>query len=262
MLRPRWFQALLLLPALLILAGPARAAQGTNLAWSRCLGDGGVSIASFACNTNAGSHDIVGSFVLESAFPNVIGLEIFVDFASASPTLPAWWTLFHAGTCRPASLSASFIPVAADVNCADWSGSQLQVGGIATYCTSSGTCSDHPTLDNRALLKLAVAVAQQDAALLDAGTEYLAFRVRMDHANTVGAGACAGCATPMCIVLRHINVVDRGNVSPRLLTTGFGPGTNVIGWQGLGPVPGGLDGCPAVTAAKRSSWGALKSMYR
>ena len=91
---------LLLVTASLGFAGLA-AAEGLNVAWNHCLGQGtGAQNESFACDTNDGTHLMTGSFVLGAAVNQTIGLEIIIDLAAASPSLPAWWDLHNAGSCR------------------------------------------------------------------------------------------------------------------------------------------------------------------
>jgi len=46
---------------LLLVPVRAMAAQGMNLAWDHCMGDGGVQNQNFACNTNIGAHVMHGS---------------------------------------------------------------------------------------------------------------------------------------------------------------------------------------------------------
>jgi hypothetical protein len=247
----------------LFLALPAFAAEGLNLAWNHCLGEGtGVQNVTFACNTNTGLHAMTGSFVLGHDLGAVIGAEVVLDLASASPTLPAWWSFLNAGTCRQTSMAASFIPNATDVVCQDWSAG-LAVGGLASWCTIAGECVDHPTTPNVARVKVISAVPQENANDLAAGVEYFDFNLAINNEKTVGAGSCAGCETPVCIVLNSIRVVPKGDVGSRTLTTPTAPGTNFVTWQGGGvPVVGGVTGCPAVTAARRSTWGTVKSLYR
>jgi hypothetical protein len=95
--------------ALLVLAGTASlvSAAGTNLRWTDCAGDGGVPNRSFACNSNEGSRDLVGSFVLDADLPQVSGNELIVDLVSVTPTLPDWWRFRSVGSCRQTALSIS-----------------------------------------------------------------------------------------------------------------------------------------------------------
>jgi hypothetical protein len=255
--------ALLVAALSLGLAPRATAAEGVNLAWNHCLGEGtGVQNVTFACDTNSGSNVMTGSFVLGAGFTETIGLEIVLQLASSSANLPTWWSFRNAGTCRQGSMTADLTADPLDVACEDWSLGQA-AGGFASWCTIAGECSDHPTSPNVARLKVASAVAVVNKRDLVAGTEYFAFHLKLDHAETVGAGSCAGCETPVCIVLNSIMVVARDNIAARTLATPTVPGSNFITWQGGGaPVAGGLPGCPAATATHRSAWGAVKELYR
>src|SRR5262245_4303275 len=80
--------ALLLLAAMSPL--PARALSTLNLRWDACIGDGGVSNKSFACNTNTGVNTLVGSWVSHLDLQNVTGNQVVVDLGAYAPPLPAW----------------------------------------------------------------------------------------------------------------------------------------------------------------------------
>ena len=257
--RGAWGTGLVL--ALLLGSKPAWSAEGVNLAWNHCLGEGtGVQNVSFACNTDLGSQVMTGSFVSGRNLTNIIGLEIVIDLASASASLPAWWQLYYAGSCRPTSLTANFVPDPSDAVCVDWSLGQ-SVGGIGIYCASAGGCASSGP--NVARIKLVDAVTQQASQNLAAGTEYFAFHVSINNLKTVGAGSCEGCQTPVCIVLNSIDVVGKNNIGSRKLTTPSAPGSNFVAWQGGGaPVVGTAVGCPAATATRHSAWGAVKALYR
>jgi hypothetical protein len=260
----RQVRASFVVASLCLLLVPARAlaAQGMNLAWVHCMGDGGVQNQSFACNTNTGAHIMHGSFVLGSDFPNVIATEIILQLAADSPALPAWWQLKNPGSCRQPYLAGVFLPDPLNVVCVDWSNGQM-VGGIGAYCTVTFPCAAPVPSPNAAVIKAINAVAQSSAMTLTAGVEYYDFSLSISNGKTVGSGACDGCTTPVCIVLNSINVVDIGNLHPRKLTTGTVPGSNFVTWQGGGsPNVGGVIGCPAATPTQRSTWGSVKSLYR
>ena len=240
------------------------AAEGTNLSWNHCFGQGtGVQNVAFACDNNAGSRVMTGSFILGSNLNQVIGLEIVVELAAASTGLPAWWELYQPGFCRQESLRMDLVPDVADPVCVDWSHG-VAAGGIGKYCTFGSSCfSGPPSSPNRAKVVMATAVAQERARDLTPGTEYFAFHLMIDNVGTAGAGSCSGCDVPVCIGVNSINVVPKGTVGSLLLTTGTAPGSNFIAWQG-GAVPASrsIPGCPAVTATRRSAWGQLKALYR
>lgn len=247
---------------LLFFHASSNAAPGLGIAWNACAGDvGSAQNAVFACDTNSGSHTFYGSFQLTKAMPIVIGHEMMVDLASASPALPAWWGFKNAGTCRLSSLSMLTVSDLVDPACPDW-GQGLQMGGIGGYCTQTAPCGAAQQA-NTVRLKMIVAVAPLDAQDLLGAQDYFAFGVRIDHQKTVGTGACGGCDTPVCIVFNSINVVARDNVENRFISNPMAPGANFIAWQGGGnPVVGTATGCPAATAARSSTWGAIKTLYR
>lgn len=242
----------------------AHAAQGVGLAWNHCFGEAGaVQNAVFACDTNAGLHSLHGTFRLAAPMSIVVGVEIVVDLAAPTATLPAWWEYRNDGTCRQASMSFQSTPEPADLGCVDW-GQGLDIGGIGGYCTLANAmpigCGLPGQPANRARIKMITAVVPSDAQDLLADQDYFAFALRFDHAKTVGSGACGGCDVPVCIVFNSVNVVGRDNYEQRMITSAFAPGGNAVAWQGGGA--GGLPGCLAATAARKSTWGGLKSLYR
>jgi hypothetical protein len=110
----------------------AHAAQGVNLRWSSCFGDGGTVNRNFACDTNAGTNVLVGSFELGTPLAQVSGNEMTLWLRFGSLGLPAWWAFTKEGFCRQASLAlGTALPPAAQ-NCVDWAGGQ-SAGGIGDY---------------------------------------------------------------------------------------------------------------------------------
>jgi len=247
---------------LILVPARARAVQGINLRWTQCLGDGGDPNRAFACNTNTGGWGMHGSFELGSDMPQVIGTEIYMKLAADGASLPAWWQ-FANGTCRQSALSMVFLVPASDVACVDWASGQSQ-GGIGAYCTvTSLSCGSPPAGANVAFIKAVHAVRSELATDLTGGIEYYDFTLNISNAKTVGAGSCAGCSTPVCIVLNGIRVVDSGDLHSRFLNTPASPGSEYVTWQGGGsPEVGGVIGCPAATPTRRSTWGAVKTLYR
>jgi hypothetical protein len=273
-----------LLVTLLALAFvPARAAAaasppGVNLRWDQCYGDGGTWNKTFACNTNLGSERLVGSFELDQPLTQVSGLEIVVDLSAQAPSLPAWWMLKNAGSCRPASLSAVDAPPSASANCVDWA-QGLAVGGVAAY-----TLGVNGPLTARIICGFAVAA--QDLANLDPGLEYYAFTVIINHAKTVGTGACGACDVPACIFLSQIHldtppVTGEPNRDVYLDRGANYSGSQWVTWQNgypinierycAFPVPEPICkahdttfDCVLATPTRTygSTWGQVKSLYR
>src|SRR6185369_12251151 len=106
---------------------------GVALRWSHCFGEGtGLATRTFACDTNAGSEELIGSFALGGDMADVSGNEIVVDVFTGYPyvrmpvppsgggPLPEWWKFKNTGTCRQTALTTAFVADAANVVCQDW----------------------------------------------------------------------------------------------------------------------------------------------
>src|SRR5689334_293207 len=122
---------------LLVLAAspafPAPNPFGLNVAWDQCYGDGGTSNRLFACNTNSGTERLVLSFVTDQRIDNVSGMEMYLQIASDGSTLPNWWLMKNAGTCRPTTPTFTLIPPnPSSTQCFDWGGMNGSAG-IAYY---------------------------------------------------------------------------------------------------------------------------------
>src|SRR5262245_23349533 len=74
-----------------------------NLSWNDC-GSFGDAIETFSCDTNAGFHTIVGSYIAPTFLDSVTSSEIVLYVQSETSALPDWWQL-RAGSCRAGSLS-------------------------------------------------------------------------------------------------------------------------------------------------------------
>jgi hypothetical protein len=248
----------------------AAGAAGLALRWDNCYSDGGVVNKTFACDTNVGSERLVMSFVLDSPMADVSGSEYRLLINSATATLPAWWQFKSPGTCRQLSLAVNMAPPPGSVGCVDWSSGNA-VSGIGSY-NIGGVFGP-----NGALVSLAVAVPPNLLATLNAGQEYFAGNLVINHAKTVGTGACGGCNQPVCIVLDYINITTPTLANNRkLLDPAFSTDSNFARWQNAQETnvqvvncDGPLFGCfhsytcvLASTPTRGSTWGAVKSLYR
>ena len=242
-------KALLICGVLVAFAAPAMAG-GLNFAWGLgCWPENPVSNAAFACNTNGGSDAATGSFTVSNNQPEFVGIEAVIDLQAASPTLPAWWQFFNPGSCRQSSLSASADFLGSpNTSCTDpWTG--LGAGGIAAYQTIATSPAVPNGLPNAARIKIAFALA--DPSPLTAGTEYYGLRIVINHAKTVGTGACAGCSTPVCLALNSIKSAQRTGPS-ELVSAPLANQT--LSYQNA-------LSCLA-TPASNHTWGQIKSLYR
>lgn len=252
-------KTLLLLIALLALTTSFAAAAGINLSWDDC-GTFGALNKSFACDTNAGSSVLYGSYIPPYGTIGLTSAEILIDLQAASSALPNWWQFKNTGACRLAALTFSADFTSGPSHCVDyWEG--MASGGIATYQTWNMDPPVYPmvTQPNRARILAVCAVAAQNARPVDPGTEYYAFQLTLTNARTLGEGAlsCAGCSTPVCIVLARLTLgQDPPNLSYRLETPLH---RSYVTWQG-GVIS--APGCPAALPARNTTWGTLKTLHR
>lgn len=227
-------------------SAPARATEGM-LAWDRCLLESGTVTKAFACDTNAGSETIVGSFVPPSGIGQFTGLEITIDFmTNADSPWPNWWAFRNPGTCRTNALTMQWdFTGGPGYGCSKlWGGEVL--GGIAAFVTPY-------LVGHRSRLAAVVALPPESARALSPDTTYDAFTLTIDHTNTVGGGACSGCEAPVC-----------GTITKLVWTQPFGAGDfrwdgsgqSLLLWQSTVPT------CPASIPTRNTTWGALKSLYR
>ena len=247
---------------LAISATVASAAPGVNLRWQACWGDGGLPNRNSLCNSNLGNAgQLVGSFELGAAgHPNTSGVEIVMDVASAGAVLPAWWQQNGLGQCRSVSMTMNGTISALAVACFDWA-SGAAAGGLAAY--NIGTNGP-----NTARAIGGFAVPAVSIANLPGGLELFAFNAVITLIRTTGAGSCAGCLTPACIVLNSLKVASppvAGQPSTDVVLTGPTNGTdsNYATWQGGGGiVVGTRQGCPAAVPTHNTTWSSVKTLYR
>jgi hypothetical protein len=105
------------------------------------------------------------------------------------------------------------------------------------------------------VLKIALAVPPGAEADLLANTEYFSCNITIDHAKTVGTGACAGCSGSVCLVLNHFVVATPIPGNNMNLFGGTTPGSDMAHWQGSGA------DCLLVPV-KNKTWGEVKALYR
>ena len=236
---------------LLVTAGTASAA-GLQIHWGAC-GASGTQDQAFACDADDQFFQAVAQFQMSAALAGVTGVEFTVDLASASPSLPPWWQ-FNAGECRDSQLAVTKGTPSA-VACPDWAGNNAS-GGLAAY--TEGLFGP-----NTAHILGGFAVAAAKARALTATPNYFVFNIIMSSANTVvGPPICGGCNVPVCIVFNGLKVVPGTNAAT-VISNASAPGSNFVTWQGGAGVGSLLgQGCPAATPTRRSSWGAVKSLYR
>jgi hypothetical protein len=236
------------LTALLLLVATRAPAGEARISWDACGADGPRD-KTFACDTETGDDLLHVSFTAPDASP-IQSIAVQLDFIVYSPVCdyPSWWSLLYPGACRGSavSLSADF---SGDPGCADWSGGTA----AASFTSVGGDCAH----TGYTYTRYRFASASATPLALEAGRTYGALRLDLSHRGTVGPGSCAGCSAGF--VIRLLSLTLNGPAGPRaLVTPGPGPEDPLlyVYWQG------GTSGLGPPTAARRSTWGAIKSLYR
>jgi hypothetical protein len=230
-----------------LLAGPA-AAAGLSLGWLDCRAGGG----SGAGNLNYPCPD-VGLFdqllfpglVLAAPVDSVISVELVIDVDVADVALPPWWHM-EPGGCRAGGWTADAQTASACVD--PWDGT-----GVADV---QGWLPGQPGgSDRHGRLLIAAATAPGTLAAFAADTSYSLARARLRPANPSG---CVGCTTPACLVFNSVIIrrLPGSSVEEVFISGPEQPGLERVVWQG----GTGAD-CDAVPV-RRSTWGAVKSLYR
>jgi hypothetical protein len=231
-----------------LIAGRAGAA-GINLGWNDCPSGATYSLSrTFACDTNIGTHTLVGSFVAPAGIVKMSANEIVIDMQTSGATLPEWWGL-RTGLCRFGSLTENWDFTGGPFTCYDyWQGGAI--GAIRMF---------DPPVGNRARIKGVFAIAAGDPRITSVpeGTHVYSFKANISNAKTVGPGSCAGCAAEACIVLRSIRL-NQPVPFPQPTLTNPVVAQHVI-WQSWTDASGE---CPQVTPAKKQTWGSIKALYR
>jgi hypothetical protein len=194
-------------------------------------------------------------------------MDARVNMAFAGSTLPAWWQFTGVGSCRPGSISSRNVPPATAVSCVDWA------DGTRDALLSYNTGSLGPNISQVVVVSPIAPSAPFD---LVTGQEYFAFTAQINHAKTVGAGACAGCTLGGCMGFVGVKLIRTAPsaetpVAPPSGDVLIGPGPvsgQVVTWQGGAGIAipnyggAGWTYCPGATPARNRTWGDVKAIYR
>lgn len=250
------------LPALglvLILSATSVRAAGLNLAWDKCLSEGGAVAKTFSCGSNMGYADIIGSFIPSQPHPRFVAFEVKLDVQSQTQTLPAWWQFFNSGSCRETAFDLTFnFRDLAKSSCDDpFDGAAM--GGVGFYATPGHPASAYQGGPNTARMLMGAALMYSKD--LAPGKEYYAFRLRLQYESSSGGGACEGCSTPVCLTLSEMSVYDE-SAEPLDDQLSHPPAPEVITQQSQNSRISWQDnGTNCQSAVKNKTWGQLKSLY-
>ena len=235
-----------ILPVLLVaieLLVPSRASAqgGRMLRWNDCVDMGGTGAKDFACNTNEGFSDLVASFYVMPPQPeHTTGLVAVLELVGGDP-LASYWRLQHNG-CRAGEGTVSF-SFTGTLQCRNpWSAGPP----ISSQVT---TAYVHPPGGATPRLRIEITASWPEQILL-AVQEYYAFRLRVNHARTTGAGACEGCCEPMTAHLETMYITQT------TFNIGLAPDITTATWNASGsPLCG-------ATPTRNTTWGLIKGLYR
>jgi hypothetical protein len=243
------------LVACLLAVGPpaVRAAEGLYLTWNDCAsGPGATRDRGSSCASETGQQNLYCAFGVSAPVDSVLGLELVVDVQSADPALPDWWR-FDMGGCRAGNLRAGFV-FPSPSPCGDFLNGNA-AGGLQGYYLNEprGGAS-------QARIQVAASLLESVGgyASLDPNGMYYAACLTLTNTRTIGAGACAGCPQPVCLVLNSITLRRQpGALGGDQFLSVPGPGqANWATWQG------GLGADCAAVPVRAVSWGRVKSLYR
>lgn len=246
--------------ALALVTSQAFADPGLTLTWRACAGAGGATATeTFTCNNNTTpggdgiSFRLVGSFTPALPMSDFNGLAAIVDVSTSGTALPAWWQL-GAGECREGSLTANLGYAAPGLCTSPFATGSLMSSNVAWV---TGYLSP-----NRA--RLYVDVHSDVPKAIVNNVRYTAFDLRLDAAHTLDDGepACPDCCVPLCLLFAHVQLFGANGAGEGI---GAASPEALAGWNGQATsgTPGGcfvVGGCP--TPAARSTWGAIRSVYR
>ncbi len=268
-----------------VLATAAGAEPGANISWDQCWPEGGSATKYFACNSNTGSADLVGSFELLADMPDFVGVSVILDgYTGNYSPLPDWWQLFNVGACRQTALSCSFdFSAAPRTACTDpWQG--LAQGGIAAYQTSLFPPPSPINVPLPSVFRIKLAGGLVSPIALVAGVEYYAYRLQIQYTKTVGTGACAGCDRGLCIQLTRLDAASNsgpaayqkffyGSYSSYEPTPSRPLNPGIVSWQCTtgrwtysdGSYPSVAFYCDTIpncsVPVRNRTWGSIKALY-
>ena len=234
------------LEAALLLAGQCAVllprvahAEWTRLSWDEC--GAGILARQFACDTNVGQARIVVSAFRDSVGFFTPGFACSLDVFIAAEQPSAWWQVAALG-CRTGALTASAAWQPADARCLDAWGGQLSSGVLLT------------THDNPPRVEIIAAGADQTGTLdMQPLIETFLLAIDLHFNKSTGAGACAGCSAPACIVLRGVEFYD--SQPPPYVRVAPLPGQDILAWQSNSA------NC-LLTPVRNKTWGAIKALFR
>lgn len=235
-----------------VLAGAGHAQPvnvGLSLGWDDCRSSPGAGSVNrrFGCGFTLLDMPLFPAVRLADPIDSVLSVELVIDVDVADLTLPPWWHM-EPGGCH-SSPSGWGAGLATTASCADaWAGQ----GSASIQGWLPGTPGGAPM---HGRLLVAVGTLPGMLATLPAGDALALCRLALRGDNTL---TCSGCTIPACLVFNSIIIRRLPGSSPEeiIISNEESVGSAHVFWQdGTGA------DCQAVPT-RRSTWGAVKSLYR
>jgi hypothetical protein len=252
----------------LMLASTAFAQTGGfGLAWHDCIGlPSAAQNLDFACDGNP--FKLVVTFTPPSDLVQFVGIQVWLGMRSAQSVLPDWWRL-GVGECREGLLafpgSRARIGTGTAGACVDPWGPAVNTGGGLQWTSDTEIYCGRYCLEysdpGSGALKLAF--ARDTSAPLQAGQRYLLAPILIEPSVINDyADSCLGCAIPACLFVRAVELYQNvGQIPPQqdIYYLNETSERQYVTWQG-GGIPG--NACPLEVPVRRTTWGAIKAIYR
>jgi hypothetical protein len=230
---------------------PATAA-GLSIAWTDCRPPlGGESLSrSFGCASDIAELPLFPSFSLPATMDSVYSMELVIDVDVAgadTDPLPVWWLM--APGCRTNGWAADGT---VSPSCVDaWNGQ-----GTGSFQGWLVGTPGGPRATRHGRLLVAVSTLPQDGVTLLGNASYTACRILL---RTVNTSSCFdGCLTPACLVFNSL-LVRRFHTpaDEEILISGAESGaSDRVIWQG------GIGADCQAVPTRKTTWGAVKALYR
>lgn len=268
-------KAMILGAVLLAFSASAANAAGIAFAWHECAqsppppdGPGDATNWNFNCLSNNDATTPQGSppYALVPSFDPTstvvfAGNTIIVDIQAGGGTLPNWWRV-ETGGCR--QLTMAVVDPAASGTFGLCANPYNGTGSLANFLYGTGSQVGFiaPATNagpDRARIFAELSFGGAVNPTLNPGTKYYAPVLTLSQAKSFGFGNCAGCLTPVSLMLNKIVVYARAGsgTSDLHMESPDSPEVQCITWQG--GVPGT---CAGATPVKSATWGSIKALYR
>jgi hypothetical protein len=259
--------------ALALVAAPAQAANGLHLAWGTCANTtGAMRSVDLSCDSTSGVvYSLVGTFGLAGTMSHPIAMDGVLDFTFiGSADVPPFWQ-FQMGGCNEAFAfngveGGPILLSSRPTSCDRLTNSSTFCGTGGLRCTPFitdyfiGAAASLPP--NRARMTIVLAGSDlsvpPDLNATSSTSAHFAFQLQffMDHAPNAAGGGCAGCYTGVSVVWSEATFYNTFSPTQPEAVAGH------LTRDDPGSTDAEVLANPAVVAAKPSTWGRLKSLYR